>query len=145
ELLANRDGHTAKDLVLFSAEGKVLMEGFPSGWRPVNWTGRKVRDLMRASGRELALFDGKNVVPLAMPGPNPGEGSCPMVADLAGDFRDEVVCFGKTAEGAAAVLVYTNVRPIQKREITRTASREYRLWMGRNMGGGYGSYFEWEP
>lgn len=145
ELLANRDGHESKDVVLFAADGKILLEKFPPGWRPVNWTGRRVRDLMRANGRELALFDGRNVVPQALPGPNPGEGACPMTADLAGDFRDEVVCFGRTSEGAAAVLVYTNVRPLERREITRTASREYRLWMARNMGGGYASYFEWEP
>lgn len=145
ELLANRDGHDSKDVVLFAADGRVLLEKFPPGWRPVNWTGAKVRDLMRGNGRELALFDGKRVLPQAVPGPNPGEGACPMVADLAGDFRDEVVCFGRTGEGAAAVLVYTNVRPINRREITRTARREYRLWMARNMGGGYASYFEWEP
>jgi hypothetical protein len=39
ELLANRDGHLMQDLVLFSAEGKILMNPFPRGWRPVNWTG----------------------------------------------------------------------------------------------------------
>jgi rhamnogalacturonan endolyase len=145
ELLANRDGHEAKDLVLFSADGKVLLNPFPSGWRPVNWTGGPVRDLMRANGREIGRFDGKNVVPYAMPGPNPGEGSCPMVADLWGDYRDEVVCYGRTPEGASALMVYTNIQPIARREVTRTASREYRLWIARNIGGGYASYFEWQP
>ncbi|MBI1788416.1 MAG: hypothetical protein HYR60_12815 [Acidobacteria bacterium] len=62
-----------------------------------------------------------------------------MVADLVGDYRDEVVC---TTPGA--VYVYTNIEPAGRREVTRTASREYRLWMARNMGGGYPSYFEWE-
>jgi len=143
ELLANRDGHEAKDQVLFSADGKVLLNPFPPGWRPVNWSGGRVRELMRASGRELGSFDGKTI--LTRPGPNPGEGGCPMVADLAGDFRDEVVCFGSTGEGAAAVLVYSNIEPLARREVTRTAGREYRLWMARNMGGGYASYFEWQP
>lgn len=43
------------------------------------------------------------------------------------------------------MLVYTNVEPIGRREVTRTASREYRLWIARNGGAGYTSYFEWEP
>ncbi len=68
-----------------------------------------------------------------------------MVADLVGDFRDEVVCFGKTKEGNPALFVFTNTEPIVKREVTRTSGREYRLWMARNMGGGYPSYFEWQP
>lgn len=28
--------------------------------------------------------------------------------------------------------------------VTRTSSCEYRLWLARNMGAGYASYFEWE-
>jgi len=145
ELLANRDGHEAKDQVLFSAEGKILLNPFPPGWRPVNWTGARVRELMRANGRELGRFDGQTVRPLPTPGPNPGEGACPMVADLAGDYRDEVVCIGRTPEGAVAVMVYSNIELNSRREVTRTGSREYRLWMARNMGGGYASYFEWQP
>ena len=68
-----------------------------------------------------------------------------MVADLVGDFPDEVVCFGKTKEGNPALFVFTNTEPIVKREVARTSGREYRLWMARNMGGGYPSYFEWQP
>lgn len=146
EMLTNRDGHLVKDLVLFSATGKILSNPFPAGWRPVNWTGGAVRDLISANGRHLARFTGGGVEPMSRPGPNElDNGSCNMVADLAGDFRDEVVCLGTTKEGARAVFVYTNIEPIAKREITRTASREYRLWLARNMGGGYASYFEWEP
>jgi hypothetical protein len=29
--------------------------------------------------------------------------------------------------------------------LSRTQPREYRLGLARNMGGGYASYFEWEP
>lgn len=145
ELLANRDGHEAKDQVLFSADGKILLNPFPPGWRPVNWTGAAVRDLMTATGKQLGRFDGRGVTSTAAAGPNELNGSCPMVADLAGDYRDEVVCVGRTAEGAAAVMVFTNIEPVGRRELTRTASREYRLWLARNWGGGYASYFEWEP
>jgi hypothetical protein len=101
---------------------------------------------MSGNGRQLARFTGEAVTPLALPGPNElGAGGCSMVADLAGDYRDEVVCSGRTKEGALTIYVFTNIEPITKREVTRTASREYRLWMARNMGGGYASYFEWEP
>lgn len=41
-----------------------------------------------------------------------------------------------------AILVLTNTAPLERRAVTRTASRQYRLWMARNMGGGYPSYFE---
>jgi hypothetical protein len=41
--------------------------------------------------------------------------------------------------------VFSNMEPAARREVTHTASREYRQWMARNMGGGYPSYFEWEP
>lgn len=146
ELYANRDGHLSKDTVLFSAAGKLLLSPFPAGWRPVNWTGGAVRELMSGDGRLLARFNGQSVETLAIPGPNEMKnGSCGMTADLAGDYRDEVVCFGTTAEGAQAVFVYANTEPAAKREVTRTADREYALWLARNMGGGYASYFEWQP
>jgi hypothetical protein len=146
EMLTNRDGHTAQDQVLFSATGKILLNPFPPGWRPVNWTGAAVRELMSGNGRQLARFSGTAVVPIPGAGPNElASGSCNMVADLAGDYRDEVVCVGRTKENNPAVFIFSNIQPIDKREITRPASREYRLWVARNMGGGYASYFEWEP
>jgi rhamnogalacturonan endolyase len=138
EMLTNRDGHLADDQVLFSAEGKILVNPFPKGWRPVNWTGGKVRELMNANGAQLGRFDGSGVTPI--PGaPNTQGGSCNMTADLVGDYRDEIVCISKNR-----VLVYTNTEVNQTRGVTRTGNREYRLWLARNMGGGYQSYFEWE-
>jgi len=146
EVLTNRDGHPSQDQVLFSATGKILMNPFPPGWRPVNWTGGAVRELISSDGAKLGRFTGSGVETLPVAGPNlSGNGSCGMVADLAGDYRDEVVCFGKTAEGGQALYVYTNTEPVKRRAVTRTASREYRLWLARNAGGGYPSYFEWEP
>ncbi|MFB3825642.1 MAG: SUMF1/EgtB/PvdO family nonheme iron enzyme [Bryobacteraceae bacterium] len=140
EMLANRDGHTNQDPVLFSAEGKILMNPFPSGLRPINWTGGQTRELMNGAGTKLVRFTGNGVEPVSGAAPNErGSGSCSMVADLAGDFRDEAVC---VADGK--IMVRTNLDPLDRREITRTASREYRLWMARNMGGGYASYFEWQ-
>jgi rhamnogalacturonan endolyase len=140
EMMTNRDGHTAKDTVLISAEGKVLMNPFPNEWRPVNWTGGATRDLISRDGKRIARFNGLTIEPVAVPGPGGDAMNCGMTADLAGDFRDEIVCTSK-----AGVQVLTNTEPISRREVTRTSSREYRLWLARNMGGGYGSYFEWEP
>ncbi len=146
QMLTNRDGHLAKDTVLFAADGKILMNPFPGGWRPANWTGGPVRELMSGNGRTFGRFTGKDIE--TIPGLSANEmadGGCSITADLAGDYRDEIICEGKTKEGNPAVFVYTNITPNNKREITRTASREYRLWLARNKGGGYQSYFEWEP
>ena len=142
EMLTNRDGHDAKDTVLFSADGKIIANPFPQGWRPVNWEGNNTRELMSNDGRRLGKFNGKEVVPIAGLSPNDGKGSCNMVADLVGDYRDEVVCMGPAPDGGTAIFVYTNAAPLDRRAVTRTADREYRLWLARNMGGGYASYFE---
>jgi hypothetical protein len=59
--------------------------------------------------------------------------------DLAGSIS------GKVVDPQDAVLVYTNTAPVARREVTRTANREYNLWLTHNLCAGYGSYFEWEP
>jgi rhamnogalacturonan endolyase len=141
EMFTNRDGHTAGDTVLFSADGKILVNPFPKGWRPVNWTGGAVRDLMSTDGRRVGHFNGKSVDEVKVTPPvDLPKANCVMTADLVGDYRDEVVC---TADNK--LLVFSNLEPATRREVTHTASREYRQWMARNMGGGYPSYFEWEP
>ncbi len=146
ELLANRDGHAAEDLVLFSSTGKILVNPFPRGWRPVNWTGASVRDLISTDGRRLGRFTGSSVEEL--PGQTPvGDVQCSvrMVADILGDYRDELICVGRTPNGNVGLLVFSNIDPVRKRELTRTANREYRLWLARNWTGGYASYFAWQP
>jgi rhamnogalacturonan endolyase len=146
EMLTNRDGHLSKDQVLFSATGEILANPFPPGWRPVNWTGAATRELLSGDGKTLGRFTGSTVETLDLPGPNTLEkASCGMTADLAGDYRDEVICTGVTAKGTRAILVFANTAPAARKQITRTASREYRLWLARNAGAGYASYFEWEP
>jgi rhamnogalacturonan endolyase len=140
EMLTNRDGHTAADTVLFAADGKIIVNPFPRGWRPVNWTGGAVRDLLSSDGRRLGKFNGKGIDEIAgAPVADGPRTNCIMTADLVGDYRDEVVC---TADNK--LLVFSNIEAAPRREVTRTASREYRQWMARNMGGGYPSYFEWE-
>ncbi len=91
---------------------------------------------------QVVRFDGKGFETAAPP---PVAGGCRvlMTADLWGDYRDEIVC-AKTIEGRWTVMVLTNPTAPPGRGVTRTASREYRLWLARNLGAGYGSYFEWE-
>jgi rhamnogalacturonan endolyase len=140
EMVTNRDGHLADDIVLFSATGKILMNPFPKGWRPVNWTGGKVRDLMSNDATRIGRFTGSSVELLTgVKANDQGRGGCNMTADLAGDYRDEVVCVIDSK-----VMVFSNLTVADHREVTRTADREYRLWVARNMGGGYPSYFEWQ-
>jgi rhamnogalacturonan endolyase len=142
ELFTNRDGHLIKDTVLLSTRGKILLEPFPPEFRPVEWDGDATRELISNDGRTLAEFDGKAVVKR---GATPSEvegGRCVTVADIAGDFRDEVIVVGPTDEGGRGVFVYTSTAPIQSRQLTRTADRSYRLWMAHNLTGGYWSYFE---
>jgi rhamnogalacturonan endolyase len=144
EMLTNRDGHPAAETVLFDATGKIIAEGFPNAFRPINWTGGAVRDLVNSDATRLAAFDGTRV--LETPGAGPSGQACRvmMTADLLGDYRDEIVCSRRGAAGKMQIVILTNTAP-GRAEITRTASREYRLWLARNLGAGYGSYFEWQP
>ncbi len=145
EMMTNRDGHHQEQCVLFAADGTVLADPFERGWRPVNWTGGAARDLISGNGTRLSSFDGKEVRTVDIPPPNEsGGGSCRMVADLVGDFRDEIVCIASADDGGPVILVYTNPSHAQRRETTRTGSREYRIWLAHNMGGGYPSYYEWQ-
>jgi hypothetical protein len=65
-----------------------------------------------------------------------------MVADIVGDFRDEVVVVGPNGDGHLTVSIYSATSPIRRRAVTRTARHDYRMWLAHNLTGGYGSYFE---
>ncbi len=142
EMLTNTDGHEAKDSFLFSSTGKVLMNPLPGSWRPVNWLGRNERELLSTDGKRLMKFSGTGLEAAGAP-PAPEGCRVLMAADLWGDYRDEIVC-AVTVEGRMNVLVLANTAEAPARGVTRTSSREYRLWLARNMGAGYASYFEWE-
>lgn len=141
EAYTNRDGHFVKDTVLLSASGKVLLEPFPRELLPVEWDGDGVRELITGAGK-IGKFDGRGVVPLAGGGPAGMDRRVVMVADLWGDFRDEIVTSGRDAEGNFGVSVFTATTPISSRAVTRTARRGYRTWMAHNLVGGYGQYYE---
>jgi rhamnogalacturonan endolyase len=146
EMMTNRDGHDAKDIVLFASDGHILMNPFPGNWWPINWTGGAVRELVSTDGTKLGRFNGNTIEPLRGPATSEMKnGNCHMSADLAGDYRDELVCIGATKAGNQAVFVFTNTDVVERQGITRMANREYRIWVARHYGGGYPNYFEWEP
>jgi hypothetical protein len=64
-----------------------------------------------------------------------------MAADLYGDFRDELVLLTTTEEGSKAVTVVTATNYIDKMYVSPDEILDYRLWLGRNMGGGYRSVY----
>jgi hypothetical protein len=143
-MMTNRDGHIQRDTVLLDAQGKVIMSPWVGGWTPVNWLGGSKREMMSNNGKQLGYFNGRTFDPLPDAGPNEGDGRVMYAADLAGDFRDELICT-VTENNRRSVVIYTNTTPIQKRDVTRLADREYRTWLARNLTAGYGSYFEWQP
>ena len=144
EMMTNRDGHLNRDTVLYSADGKILMSPWIGGWTPVNWLGGEKKEMMSNNGKRLGYFNGKTFDQLPDAGPNEGNGRVMYAADLAGDFRDELICT-TTVNDRQTVVIYTNTTPIKKRDVTRLADHEYRTWLARNLTSGYGSYFEWQP
>ncbi|MBN2132290.1 MAG: SUMF1/EgtB/PvdO family nonheme iron enzyme [Sedimentisphaerales bacterium] len=141
ECVSNRAGHGDRNLILFSADGHALLEPFPYGYTPLEWDGDVTRELL--AGRVLGDFDGETIVPRrAGPLTLPDNSSVLMVADLYGDFRDELILSTASAEGDRTISVMTAAEPVSCRYVTATESLDYRLWMGRNMGGGYRSIYD---
>jgi hypothetical protein len=74
--------------------------------------------------------------------PNPvADSQFIMAADLCGDFRDELVLLITTDEGAKAIAVVTSTTQMSNMYISPGEVLDYRLWLGRNMGGGYKSQY----
>lgn len=142
ECVSNRAGHNDRNLILFSADGRALLEPFPYGYTPLEWDGDLTRELL-GQGRWLGDFNGREIVPKPN-GPQglPDNSGLLMAADLYGDFRDELVLSTTTEDGRKAVSVLTAVEPLAFRYVTAGASLDYRLWIGRNMGGGYRSIYD---
>jgi outer membrane protein assembly factor BamB len=143
ECVSNRAGHDDHNLVLFSADGRVLLEPFPYGFTPLEWDGDPTRELLNLHDHTIGKFDGKTIIPLpegklALP----PRSEILMTADLYGDFRDEVVVCTTSPEGKKAIAVVTAVHPISSKYITPTDNLDYRLWLARNMGGGYRSVYD---
>ncbi len=135
ECLCNRS--RSGNLVLFSADGRVLLEPFLA-LQTVEWDGDMTRELLTDQGRSIGNFDGKEIVEVPGVHPNPiADSRLIMTADLYGDFRDELVLSNTTEENGQTVTVVTSTAPIDKRFLSAGEVLDYRLWLGRNMGGGY--------
>jgi len=143
ECVSDRAGHGSDPLVLYSATGRHLLEPFPGGWTPLEWDGDATRELVNGRG-EIGNFDGQKVVPAV--GANddspPPRGGVMMTADLYGDFRDELVISTTSPEGKRGIAVVAAVHPVAARYITAPDRLDYRLWLARNMGGGYKSIYD---
>lgn len=143
ECISNRAGHNDSNYVLFSAAGRKLLEPFPAGWTPFEWDGDATRELLGDRGRTAGKFDGRQVVVLPGENPNPiPESSVIFVADLAGDFRDELVLLTTGKDGRKSVVVVTAPTPVARRLRAPWTDRDYRLWLARNKGGGYASVYD---
>ena len=127
----------------FSAAGKVLLDPFPPGFRPLEWDGDGTRELYKYNGRFIGDFNGKEVVlkqgVFANRVPN---SSVLMVADIYGDFRDELVLNVPTPKGGRGIAVVMAAEPIPYRYLGALEDKEYRFWIARNMGGGYASVYD---
>ncbi|MCC6486704.1 MAG: SUMF1/EgtB/PvdO family nonheme iron enzyme [Candidatus Hydrogenedentes bacterium] len=142
ECVTNRNGHGDSDLALFSAEGAELLDPFPSGFIPVEWDGDPIREMLAGSGRAVGKFDGKDITLVEGVCPNPLESaSTVMVADLSGDMRDELVLIERAPDKPVRVCIVTAITPIHTKQVSPSEDLDYRLWLARNMGGGYASTF----
>jgi len=89
------------------------------------------------TGTELKVVEVENVHPNPIP-----ESKLLYTADLYGDFRDELVVLTKSADGREIIKVLTATDEIQTAFITPSDDLHYRLWIARNMGGGYRSVYD---
>lgn len=143
ECMASHRSGSNPEIVLFSSRGEKLAEPFPN-FKPFEWDGSLTRELLMKGGHAVGKFNGKEVV--EMPGVEPNtipNSKVLMTADLYGDFRDEVVVQRTAEDGMPEVIVLTATDSINNRYIAPTENLNYRLWLARNKGGGYGSdYFQ---
>jgi len=143
ECVSNRAGHADRHLLMFSADGRLLLDPFPDGFTPVEWDGDGTRELLSDGGSRISNFDGKQAVEVSGVKPNPvPDSDVLMVADLCGDFRDELVLGLSLEDGKQAVSVVTATESIEKRYLAAWEKLDYRLWVGRNRGGGYASIYD---
>jgi len=143
ECVSNRAGHNDRNLVLFSADGRVLLEPFPYGYTPLEWDGDPTRELLGGRNRKIGNFNGTEVVSIDKDQPDlPQGGQVIMTADLYGDFRDELVLSVTEQNGDKSIVVVTATHDTDRKYIAAAESLDYRLWVGRNMGGGYRSVYD---
>jgi hypothetical protein len=143
--MTNRMGHHDRTYLLFSADGKKITDSFPVGYTPLEWDGDPTRELIGENGMVVGKFDGEEIVMIPGECPNPVPDSrVEVVADLCGDFRSELVISATDTDGRKTIMVVTAPSAIDKKYLSPRQTLDYRLWLARNKGGGYGSVFEYE-
>ncbi len=144
EVVSNRAGHDDRTLLLFSSDGKKISESFPMGYTPIEWDGDATRELLSNNGQLICNFNGTEPIPVEGIVPNPvPETNLILVADLAGDFRSEMVVSGKDDDGRKMIMVIAATAPISNSFISPSEDLDYRLWLSRNKGGGYGQVYDY--
>jgi rhamnogalacturonan endolyase len=141
ECFTNRDAHFGKQPVLMSPTGEILSETLSVDWLPVEWLGKDSRELVDHKGTKIVQFDGKSLLPVESL-PAGGKLERLEVANLMGDFRDEIVLGGKDADGNFGVFIYAPTTVIHTPQVTKTPKHDYQMWLAHNLGGGYNQYFE---
>ncbi len=140
ECLSNRAGHNDHNMLLFSAEGNLLQDGFPFGYIPLEWDGDATRELV--NDQVIGEYNGKDIVPLEGPAPKfPKDGKLLMTADLMGDARDELVFLITPPDQPSYIAIYSATHAMKEQYMSPSESLDYKLWLARNMGGGYKSIF----
>lgn len=61
------------------------------------------------------------------------------MADLYGDYRDELVLSVTKEDGLKSIVVVTATHKADQKYICARETLDYRLWIARNQGGGYAS------
>ncbi len=141
ECVSNRAGHNDHHLLLFSADGRVLQDPFPYGYTPIEWDGDVTRELFK--GKIIGNYNGNDVIPIPEGQPQiPEQSHILMAADLYGDFRDELIVQTVDEDRNQFISVVTACEPSDEQYISQTETLDYRLWLGRNMGGGYRSVYD---
>jgi rhamnogalacturonan endolyase len=144
EAVSNRAGHDDRTLLLFSSDGHKIMDSFPMGYTPIEWDGDATRELLSDNGKLISNFNGTEAIPVPGVVPNPVPNTqLIFTADLAGDFRSEIIVQGTDDDGRKMVMVVTATEPVSKSFISPSEDIDYRLWLSRNKGGGYGQVYEY--
>ncbi len=140
ECVANRAGHSDHHMLLYAADGEFLQDGFPYGYTPLEWDGDETRELV--NHRMIGEYDGHEIVPLSRISPDFPKGSkLLMTADLVGDARDELVFLIEPEGQPSFVSIHVASHAMEEWYLAPSESLDYRLWLARNMGGGYKSVF----
>ena len=145
ECVTNRAGHKDKHWFMYSAQGKLLQEPFPADYEPIEWDGDQVRELTDSKGKSLYKYNGTELVEIDGISPNPIPSSqIVSMVDLCGDYRSEIIVDGVDTDGRKTIFVISATEQIEERYISPREELVYRLFIAKNIGGGYGGVYDYD-